>query len=280
MKRIKQMKNHRQKINWLKLVLSVVTLIALLLGYFYFFEEKSNDLIPSVISDLVAVLIAVPIIYFVFTVWGISPQDDLKEDIIEGITKLNENRSGFENESAVNTRFDFKNKIKDMKQFDMLALSSANFLTSFRPELTEALRNGCHIRLLTIQPESDAANLVMEHQSRGELEPDLIKSMDRVAQILEDLKEEKKVGTIEIRGINWIPSCSIIIYNRDKITAELKIKVYPLVIDIPLPLIKSHTIVYKRYEPELFDYYLSHFNILWENSTEMKKQEKAAANKA
>lgn len=274
------MKNHRQKINWLKLVLSVVTLIALLLIYLHFFEEKSNDLIPGVISDLVAVLIAVPIIYFVFTVWGISPQDDLKEDIIDGIAKLNENRSGFENESAVNSRFDFKNKIKDMKQFDMLALSSANFLTNFRPELTEALKNGCHIRLLTIEPKSDAANLVMRHQSRGELEPDLIKSMDRVAQILEDLKEEKKIGTIEIRGINWVPSCSIIIYNRDKMSAELKIKVYPLVIDIPLPLIKSHTIVYKRYEPELFNYYQNHFDFLWKNSTEMRNEKKAAANKA
>ena len=103
--------------------------------------------------------------------------------------------------------------------------------------------------------------------------------MDRVAQILEDLRKEKKIGTIEIRGINWIPSCSLVIYNRTKLGGELKIKVYPLVIDIPLPLIKSHTIIYKKYESDLFEYYVNHFDNLWDKSPEMKKEKKATANK-
>ena len=160
------MKSHRQIISWLKVILSIVTLIALLLGYFYFFGDKSGDLIPSVISNLIAVLIAFLIVYFVFSIWGISPQDELKEDIIEGVAKFNENKSGFEHYDVVNKRFAFKEKIKDMEQLDILALSAANFLTNFRPELTNALKNGCDIRILAIQPKSEAADLVMKHQSR------------------------------------------------------------------------------------------------------------------
>lgn len=99
-----------------------------------------------------------------------------------------------------------------------------------------------------------------------ELEADLIRTKKRIEQILKEIGKNKHIGKIEIKGIDWIPSCALIITDRDKTNAEIRAKVYPLVLDTPLPFIKTHTIVYKRHEPDVAEYFINHFNVLWENS--------------
>ncbi len=84
--------------------------------------------------------------------------------------------------------------------------------------------------------------------------------------IIEEADISKKNEAIEIRGINWVPSCLLVIYNREQIDCEIRIKIYLIMIDVAVTSILSNTIVYKKFEPEIANYLLSNYEELLKKS--------------
>lgn len=270
------MKDNFKKLNWLLVLLSIVSVVSLSLVYIFVLNGENvsqgfSDLIKGVTTEAVSVLLIFLTVYFLLTSKGISPQEEFKQDLVDEITKRKTHQSGFESDEEINQRFKIKEKLKTVKQVDLIGLSCANFLTSLRPELTESVRNGCQIRIITIAPSSLSEKVVMSHQSGAELEPDIVKAKKRVEQIKEDIGQPKIKGSIEIRVVDWIPSMSLIITDKDKNEGEIRVKVYPIVIDIPLRTIKTHTIVYKKAEPDLFLFLTNQFEKLWGKSSTLIK---------
>lgn len=90
------MNRETQKLNWLKVLLAILAAIALSVIYIYESDfsgiDAIKDLIMNVIPNLVAVLVAIPVIYFLFTRMGISPQKELEDNIVDRIASVNGNR--------------------------------------------------------------------------------------------------------------------------------------------------------------------------------------------
>jgi len=178
---------------------------------------------------------------------------------------LKSNEYKFYHEREVNTKFDFSKHLKTAKNIEIISLSACNLVTDFRLEIGEALKRGCHIRILVTKPNSEASKLVMEWQEKNELAPDLKKTQDRVDQIKVDAGQCK--GSLKLNAVNWIPSSALIIVDRQKdYEALLRLKVYPLVIDMPLGHINTHMVIERKLHPELFDKYVEQFEYLWQQS--------------
>jgi hypothetical protein len=269
------MKDDFKKFNWLKVLLATVTAIALTLLYCLAYKPNADNsfqsLLQNLIPNLIAVLIGVPIIYFIFTKIGLSPEEELRQGIVEDINKLNIHQSGFEDHDLVNQRFDFKEKLKSAETIDIVALSALNIISAYRTQLVEAIQHNCKVRIIIVDPKSEAARVVMSNQRHNELIPDVERLIERMKTTIEEAGIVKHTGNVEIRGINWIPSCSFVIYNREKIDCEIRIKVYPVMIDIPISSITSNTIVFKRYEPRIAGYFLNNYEELWKRSTLIDK---------
>ena len=264
------MKDFYKKMNWLMVLLAVVSSLGLILIFLFInqnpWQQGLTELIENVIPDLVAVLIAVPIIYFLFRARGISPQEELKQGIVSEIIKLNNYNNQFDSEETINSNFNLHEKLPDAQSLCFLALAGYNFLSEFRPKITEAVRKGCSIRIMIVNPWSKASEIIMDHQGQRELEADLKRTKARIEQINQELSSGKVKGKFEVRYTNWIPSCSLVILNEKQLDGLMRLKIYPLDIDLPLTQLKTHTIFSRRINPSLFESFLCQFNTLWQKA--------------
>jgi len=266
--------NKTEQINWMKSLLSIVAAIALSLVYIFLREKNysSNfiDLLLQVIPDLIAVLIAFPVVYFIFIRRGISSYADMKEDIILAVSKKIIGGKVFQSQNDV--YFDLKKLLLNAKDVLILGYSCKNLIISHRAEISQAILNGANVKIITIKPKSTASTLMMEHQRFGDIEPDLIDMRRRFFGIQEEIEQsqskKKGKGNIEIKTINWIPSCSLILINSEKLDGVLKLKVYAPFVDTHLSKIQTHTVIRRIDEKELFDYFVKQFELLWEQGNE------------
>lgn len=262
--------NETNKIEWLKNLLSIATIAGLTIAYVLIckIDEKSEliELLLHIIPNLIAALIAVLTVYYAFFRQGISNEKAISESIANDIISSLENNT-FDIQSEIDKQFNLKEKLSNAKEIMLVGHSCRYIVNSLRAEMTEAVKKKTNIRIITIGRNTDASKLLMDNSKYRGLEADL-EFMENILKLI--VKESKpnnqrtKVGKVELKYMNWIPSCSLLFYIPKTNTGGiLKLKVYAVNLGTALSKIQTHKLVNENIEKELYDYFLNQFEGLW-----------------
>lgn len=265
-------KDYYAKINWMRVLLAIVTAIALIIGYYLVFGNKNGELWQSVIADLVAVLIAIPIVYFVFTIRGISPQQELIDDLSVRINRLISEREDIlvKHTSLQLTR----NRLMQAKSIDWIGISMYKTLSNIQSELQECLTNNCKIRILLIDPNSRVPEIMAKKGYALSNPKNIIQGINSAIEFVDNLKKQIPNSNIEIRFLDGHPPYRLTIIDRALPEGYLRLRLfsYPKTGEMAALALNS-----KKHN-DWYSFFVGQFEKHWENSI-IRKEESTAANK-
>lgn len=260
-----------EQISWLQNILSCLALIGLILLYLFLKREKLAEqfhiweLVTQVIPDLIAALMTVIVLYWVFIRKGISDQHRIVEQIKHIVNDKNEAPS-FLPQPEADQEFNLKSRLRRSKEVMISGYSCKYVVDGLRNELIQAIRQGTNIKVMVIAPNSESAILLADNQVFKEIDIDLIDFNRKIAVIQEKIShfKGKKIGQLEVCYIDWIPSCSMIFaIPKNGDAGTLKLKVYAPSGNTPLTKIKTHMLIEEAKEKELFEYFKDEYQKMW-----------------
>lgn len=261
--------NISKNINYL-LVLLASTSIIIVIGLYFLIENidfnlSIKNLILQVLPNFLAVLLAFLIVNYFLNRKGISTTKSLTNEIVTSLYQELNKQKILEKEEA-NANFNLKEKLETAQTLDIVAFSAINLLNTYRDNLVKSISKGSKIRVIRVKNHSSAAKVIMENSRMKGLEKDL----ERTDKILEFANDEiikidnTLLENFKTRKIEWIPSCSMIIYNRNEKDASIKLTVNHLHLSTPISHRSMNFIITRTLNPDWFDYLVSQYERLWE----------------
>jgi hypothetical protein len=225
-------------------------------------SERPQSLFFNLSTELLG---AVLIFILLNLLFPISDEKSILERISLTLSRIENKVPVFLDRQSVRNQFDFKGLLKDAKQLDVLGYSSVSLIEDYRAEITKAVMNGTHVRILLVKPKSAAANLMSSHSRVKTYEPDMIKTQNRFKITEEELEDSSKKpkGSFNVKYTSWIPSCSLVIFNRKSDNGILKLKVYPICYSTSSAEITPHQVIKRQENSIWFDYFVSQYERLW-----------------
>jgi len=170
----------------------------------------------------------------------------------------------------------------------ILGYSFVGFLGAFNDSLTKAVINGTCVKIMIINPKKQAIKVIQSEALKSKLKNGIItleesksKAAQKVKKIFrseEDIegalsyarsiaRRSKGVGTgsIEVRLIDWIPSCSMIFLNPEREDGRLILGVYTPYFHLATEN-RPHVLLTSRKDSHWYKSYLHQFNMLWKES--------------
>lgn len=213
----------KRKVRYLLAVYLFLTAIAIvfaLVGVNY-----SQDPLQSLVLNLSTEILGAVLVFFVINRLFLIEDWEMSERLNELADRL-EQRSSFLFGREFRESEKIEQVLKDSSKISLLGYSLVRFIRMFRDTLTEQVFKGAQLRIVVIDPESKAAELIRENLATSEFQRDIETSLEYIKHIIEQGQERGK-GRVEVRSINWIPSCAMIIIDPDKPTGYLSVGIYP-----------------------------------------------------
>ncbi len=244
------------------LLLASVSVILFLVGIL-----DGGEPITSFSLNLSAELLGVCVLYFlVDRILSVEEWNASKR--IDELTRRLEKNTGFlkgREQREDSTLYELLEGSSDVR---LLGYSLVGFTRTFRDSLALAIHNGAHIRILVIDPKSKAAEIISENSSlTSEFQRDIDQARDYLAFIGSHCKNDK--GKLEVKFMNWIPSCGIVIIDPEKKKRYLRVSIYPPCYDSPLSDRAHFKLTYVGYE-RWYDTYIKQFEDLWSQAYEIE----------
>lgn len=257
-----------EKIEWLKAVLAFVLVFGLFVSYLYLsrqntFQDNLWELLKQLIPEFMASLIVVLVIYFIFVRKGMSETEELIEQISQNLRNHFPSKGGFISPAELKAVFDLKKEIGNAQEIDLIGYSLVALISSYQQDIIQALKRGGKYRIIIIKPNSAASKLIDQNMTIKEMELDLVRVIQRLEQIQKEVASfpTKKAGKIEVKFMDWIPSCAIV--RADDL---MSIKFYALDVKTDHPKIITNMFLSSRVNPDMFEYFVQQFNLLWDQS--------------
>ena len=162
--------------------------------------------------------------------------------------------------------FQFSEKLKMAKSIWINGYSCAQLFKEFKSEIERALINGTNFKIIITKPNSIATKMMEArdiHAERVVVDINYVVSeIKAIKDVISIMAKSKTVGSIDVKFIDWLPSCSMIFYNPDEEDGELKIKVYP-------PFYSTNhfnpieIIIDNKNHQDQFNYFREQYNRLW-----------------
>jgi hypothetical protein len=241
--------------------------------------ELSNQVIPGLIGALLVVIS----VYIFLKSRGIDPNEQFREELVgtflnrmkteispKNMDSLVQKIASYKGARFLHLEhskelFQFSEKLKTARSIWINGYSCAELLREFKSEIERALIHGTDFKIIITDPNSTAAKMMEERHSHPE---SVVTDINYVVSQINAIKsavskaKHKKAGHIDVKFIDWIPSCSMILYNPDEEDGEVKIKVYPPFYSTkhynPIEMIIER----KNYEDQ-FAYFYEQYNRLW-----------------
>jgi hypothetical protein len=290
-----------EKIEWLLFIIAIILVLLLSALSIYLDSIISGGanipilvlrLLNQIIPGLVGTLLVVIVIYIFLKSRGIDANEQFGDQIVgtlinrfrtdispKNIDSLVQKIASYKGARFLRLEhskelFQFSEKLKTAKSIWINGYSCAQLFKEFRSEIKHALVNGTNFKLIITDPYSSAAKKMEErdiHPERVAVDINYVVSEINAIRSEVSKTKNKKTGKIDVKFIDWLPSCSMIFYNPDEEDGEVKIKVYP-------PFYSTNhmnpieMIVDKKTYQDQFDYFHEQYDRLW--NSESKKHEK------
>lgn len=291
-----------EKVEWLLFVIAII-LVLLLSAAFIYFENLITggaklsvlvlELLNQILPGLIGTLIVVIFIYIFLKSKGIDANEQFRDELVstfinriktdispKNIDSLVQKIASYKGARFLRLEhskelFQLSEKIKTAKSVWINGYSCAQLFKEFKSEIERALINGTNFKIIITEPHSVAAKMMEErdvHPERVVVDINYVVSEINAIKGAISKTKNKKAGSIDVKFIDWLPSCSMIFYNPDEKDGEVKIKVYPPFYSTnhfnPIEMIIDR----KNYQDQ-FDYFHEQYNRLWNRENENKKSE-------
>ena len=218
------MEKKRQK----RYVFAVYLIVALLAIIFFFVANYlfSNDPIGGLLNNLASELIGVVLLFFIINQFFML-DDDSNEEKAHKLLALFERKFAIvTGENQASERIKFPDRLKTAQGFNLLALGASRLLKDYKQEIVDSIINGVDVRVILVKPNSQAADLLREHiqEFGGNFE----NSIPQIELIEKALSNSAQVisGHLEVRFINWLPSCRLLHFDDGNENGEMIVNVY------------------------------------------------------
>lgn len=225
------MEDNKDKISWMKVLLAIAALIGLSFAYLQIrgigFNNGILELTENVIPDLVAVLIIIPIIYFLFTLKGFSPEKDLANLIVN---KLKGNHL-----SIQEGEFSKEELREDIRQSDETILIGLYLSTTINENhsfFEEELKKGKQLTFILLDPsdESTIEKSSRKFSQKVRFTPHQVKEEInlRISQ-LQNIRQsvsEGLQGNMKIMTIDYPLTFGGYLARRKNLGAKILVKLY------------------------------------------------------
>lgn len=249
------------------IIIALIAIILYLLSEFYIENGNVHDLIINLSSELIGVVI---IFFIVNQLFFIDFDGDVTTRFEKVISDLEKRFAVICTESQSLERLDFPKKLTTAKSFDLMAIDASNLLVYHLNELIHAAENGVSIRIILTDTYSQSAELLQERIHRVDKGFKLYDYRPVVLSI--DSKIRKDVSdNLQIRLINWIPSCRLLSFDMDTNDGAIIANIYP--IDFTEPDYQSRVSVFITPYLDLKKYnqFRNQFNKAWESSIDWRE---------
>ena len=113
----------------------------------------------------------------------------------------------------------FGDMVNDAQRLDLLATTAVNLLSSYQRELDVLLRRGCKIRMMFLDPKSEASKIAYGGQQE--------KYRQNIERALGVMRELKQRGDMEIKSLQHAPTTSMIfVYKRSGDESFVQVQLY------------------------------------------------------
>lgn len=176
----------------------------------------------------------------------------------------------------IRNAYDFKGLLLNSKTIDIVGYTSKNIIEDCRAEIVKGVLNGCHIRMVVVEPNSDASELIMSNSRLKLFESDIKNTKTRAELIIKDVKDaqekvQNEIGSFEIRFMNWIPSYTIFLADRELDTGTVKLTINHLAYHTQYKEPAIRKLISKATDKVGFNYASDQFEKVWEISKPLEK---------
>lgn len=173
--------------------------------------------------------------------------------------------------NEVKNVYEYKNLIGQSKTIDIAGYTCKTIVDDCRTEIVRSVLNGSHVRIVIIEPNSHASQLIMENSRLKLIEKDIESAITRVGAIISDIENKKgsqqnEIGKFEIRFMNWVPSYSLFMADRELDSGSLKLTIHHMSYYTPDKDPAIRKLIFKSIEKDAFDYLEDQFERIWEKS--------------
>ena len=221
--------------------------------------------IQAILINVSTELLGVVLIFFLVNRWFLTDSWDTTERIdalVSRLEKQNHLLKGEEDDTS------FEKLIAGSNIINLLGYSFVNVLRNRRKLIEKQLHEGVQIKVLLIDPDSIAGGLSSENTIMGDLKHDVKISLSIIRELQTEPRKSK--GSIEVRLLNWIPSCGLIITDPDHPKGQVWVTIYPIYPSAPLSE-RPHFVLKRLEEEYWYRVYVHHYEKLWEMGLELPK---------
>jgi hypothetical protein len=153
--------------------------------------------------------------------------------------------------------------LEKASQIDAIGYSLRTLIHSRQHDIAKAIINGASVRLIVIDPDGKSIQVMEGIKPTTGVAEDIRRSLNIAKKnILEESKQSIR-GKFEIRVIDWIPSCSLLVLDATTENGWMEIGIFPPNYKKAVGH-KLYIHLMKKKDKIHFDEYAVEFNELWE----------------
>jgi len=245
-------------------------LTALAAAFALFGSLLNEGTIQSLLLNLSTELMGAVLIFFIVNwFFMLDSESSLIERVERVLTILEREHSVLLGSKKSRKILDLGERFNSAKQIDLLGYSLYKLFIEHKRYLIQCLKNGTKIRILLVNPEGKAGELISAHKAGAQY----YLQWNQSFTILESLQKESisndKGGGLEIKVIDFIPSCDMIMLDRDDYEKGImKVSIngpYATTTKSNKILDRRHLIFKKRNDPDDFETWLEQFESCWQD---------------
>lgn len=161
-----------------------------------------------------------------------------------------------------------KNDRKDLqdigghaKTIDVLAWSARGLFADNENFWNQKVDEGCKIRVIIVDVESEAANVIYENSENKEIKNDIRHTINRIGRLKKNHRNQK----VELRKTTWVSPYSMIIVDKKKSKGILQLAINPA--HLPTPSEPQYLVIDSQNDSPKFGFFINQFEGLWDDST-------------
>lgn len=225
-----------------------------------------NDFWRNLAMNIGTDLLGVTLLFFIVNKFFGLDTDESFSERLETLIAILERRVNILNSKDEGTqKFQLSNALQTAQELDVIGYNLTGLLQEFYEPIIKRVQAGAHIRVLLIDPTSMARDLINHNTAIFDFDGNSQRSLNYLKIIQARLKNSETMkGSFEFRVLNWIPSCSVVIVNRNLPSGIAKVDIYSLHYRIPVRDGGLNLILNRVEHPQWFDYYVNQFETTWD----------------
>ena len=229
-----------------------------------------DDFVRNLLMNIGTDLLGVTLLFFIVNkFFGLDTDESFSERLEALIGILERCVNILSDRDEGQKKFQLATILPTVQDLDVIGWNLPNLFQEFFEPIIKCVQAGAKVRVLIIDPTSMARDLIYQNTIMFDYDSRTQRAIKYIQIIQDRLKADarKHKGTFEFRVINWIPSCSVTIANKNLPSGSAKVDVYSLHYRIPAREGGLNFVLRRSEHPQWFEYYVNQFEKTWERGT-------------